>query len=136
MGENIKLLRKRWARISRLEQTIAVLQWDMETYMPEEGVLARSEQLALLSELHHQWLVAEETGRLINNSEKEAEGDYFSDDVSLVRAQQREHMRRAQRFPRNLCRALHALLQKQIPFGSSPGRSQTLILLLIFYRRS
>ncbi len=83
---------EQWARISILEQAASILSWDMETYMPEEGVKARSEQLALLSELAHQWLVSDETSRLLEEAEREAAGgEYFSDRVSMLRAARRTY---------------------------------------------
>jgi carboxypeptidase Taq len=48
-----------------LEKTVAALQWDQETYLPEKGVEERAEQLALLEGIAHQRLVADETGRLL-----------------------------------------------------------------------
>jgi carboxypeptidase Taq len=90
MSSAIEKLNQAWARISRIEQAIAILGWDMETYMPEEGVKPRAEQLALLSELAHRWLVSDETGRLIEDAEAETRGaDYFSIESSLVRAARR-----------------------------------------------
>ncbi len=92
MTTAIEKLNTAWARISRIEQTIAVLGWDMETYMPEEGVKPRAEQLALLSELAHRWLVSDETGRLIEDAESEThESDYYSIEASLVRAARRTY---------------------------------------------
>ena len=95
MGEKINSLKQRWARIHTLEQATAVLQWDMETYMPEEGVNARAEHLSLLSEIAHQWLISDETARIIEDAENEIEGDYFSDDVSMVRVARRLYEREA-----------------------------------------
>ena len=95
MSSAIEQLNAAWTRISRIEQTIAVLGWDMETYMPEEGVTARAEQLALLSELAHRWMVSDETGRLIENAEIETRGsDYFSIEASLVRTARRAYDRK------------------------------------------
>ncbi|HOD16017.1 MAG TPA: carboxypeptidase M32 [Spirochaetota bacterium] len=92
MSPAIEKLNNAWARISRIEQTIAVLSWDMETYMPVEGVKPRAEQLALLSELSHRWLISDETGRLIEDAEAETRGsDYFSIEASLVRAARRAY---------------------------------------------
>ncbi|MBN2157776.1 MAG: carboxypeptidase M32 [Spirochaetes bacterium] len=90
MTEKLDNFIKRWARISRLEQTAAVLGWDMETFMPEEGVKPRSEQIALLSEISHQWLVAPETRCLIEEAENESsDADYFSDSASMLRVARR-----------------------------------------------
>ncbi|OHD63092.1 MAG: hypothetical protein A2176_08290 [Spirochaetes bacterium RBG_13_51_14] len=85
-------LKDQWARISRLEQTIGILSWDMETYMPDDGVKARSEQLALLSELAHQWLISDEMGALLDVAEQDASGrEYFSDEVSMIRVARRAY---------------------------------------------
>jgi len=92
MKSALDKFREQWARISILDQSIAILSWDMETYMPEDGVKARSEQLALLSELAHQWLVSDETARLIEEAERESTGGgYFSDEVSMLRVARRTY---------------------------------------------
>lgn len=49
-----------------LERTIAILQWDQETYLPEAGVEERAEQLALLGSLAHERFASAETGRLLD----------------------------------------------------------------------
>jgi len=95
MPSAIEVFKKQWARISILEQTIAILGWDMETCMPDEGVAARSEQMALLSELAHRWLVSDETARLLEDAERETKGGgYFSDEVSMLRSARRTYDQR------------------------------------------
>ncbi|MBP7584251.1 MAG: carboxypeptidase M32 [Spirochaetes bacterium] len=102
MGDALGKLKAKWARIARLEQSAAVLGWDMETYMPEEGVKGRAEQLALLSELMHRWTVEDETARLIEDAERETSGlDYFSDEAAMVRHARRVHDKSA-RIPGKL----------------------------------
>jgi carboxypeptidase Taq len=92
MKSALDKFREQWARIGILDQSIAILGWDMETYMPEDGVKARSEQLALLSELAHQWLVSDETARLIEDAERESTGSaYFSDEASMLRVARRTY---------------------------------------------
>jgi carboxypeptidase Taq len=92
MKSALDKFREQWSRISILDQTISILSWDMETYMPEDGVKARSEQLALLSELAHQWLVSDDTARLLEKAEREAAGgEYFSDQVSMLRVARRTY---------------------------------------------
>ena len=96
MSLKIDKFKEQWARISRLDQSIAVLSWDMETYMPEKGVKPRSEQLALLSELAHVWLTSDEMARSIEEAEQEVRGgDYFSEEVSMVRVARRTYDKRA-----------------------------------------
>lgn len=95
MPSALDRFKERWARISVLEQTIAVLGWDMETFMPEEGVNARSEQIALLTELAHRWLVSDETARLIGDAEEEASGkEYFSDEAAMLRVARRAYLQK------------------------------------------
>lgn len=48
-----------------LQRILAALQWDQETYLPENGVEERAEQLALLETYAHQTLVAAQTGALL-----------------------------------------------------------------------
>ena len=49
-----------------LERAVAVLRWDQETYLPEDGVEDRSEQLAILESYAHEKLTSAETGRLLS----------------------------------------------------------------------
>ncbi|MFA7397516.1 MAG: carboxypeptidase M32 [Candidatus Bathyarchaeia archaeon] len=44
-----------------------IMHWDMETMMPPKAVQQRSEQLALLSRIHHKLGTAPEIGKLLNN---------------------------------------------------------------------
>jgi len=48
-----------------LERAVAVLQWDMETFLPEKGVEERAEQLALLEGIAHERSISTEAGRLL-----------------------------------------------------------------------
>ena len=64
----LQLLKERFATMSDLNGARSVLFWDQQTYMPEGGVAARAEQLATLSRMAHEMLVADETGRLIEDS--------------------------------------------------------------------
>ncbi len=92
MKSALDKFKEQWARISILEQSISILSWDMETFMPEEGVKARSEQITLLSELAHRWLVSDITARLLEDAEAEAKGaDYFSTEVAMVRVARRAY---------------------------------------------
>lgn len=102
MPEKLDKFIKQWSRISRIDQAAAVLGWDMETFMPEEGVRARAEQLSLLSEISHRWLVSDETRRLIEEAEEESSGgEYFSDAVSMLRVARRLYEQRV-KLPESL----------------------------------
>ena len=49
-----------------LQSAEGIIHWDMETMMPPKAVQLRSEQLALLSQIHHKMSTARETGKLLN----------------------------------------------------------------------
>ncbi len=50
-----------------------IIHWDMETYMPPNAVEQRSQQLALLSRLHHQLATDPEIGTLLNTIQTSSE---------------------------------------------------------------
>ena len=43
----------------------AIVNWDMETMMPPKAVILRSEQLALLSQIHHKMITSPAIGKLL-----------------------------------------------------------------------
>ena len=49
-----------------LSNATGIIHWDMETYMPPKAVEQRSEELSLLSRIHHQMATDPEIGRLLN----------------------------------------------------------------------
>jgi carboxypeptidase Taq len=87
-------LRQRLATVADLSSAAGLLTWDQHTYMPRGAVQARSEQLATLSRLAHEWFTAEETGALIEQAAAEtATHDPASDEASLVRVTRRDYDR-------------------------------------------
>jgi len=52
--------------IAVLGSAVALVNWDMETMMPLKAVELRSEQLALLSQLHHKMSTAPAIGKLLD----------------------------------------------------------------------
>ncbi len=65
MAHTYEKLMERVRDIGRLGAIEQLLDWDQEVYMPAQGVTARAEQMALVAGLCHDWLAAEETGRLL-----------------------------------------------------------------------
>lgn len=61
-----KKLLERNKSLAVLGSTEAIVSWDMETMMPPKAVNLRSEQLALLSEIHHKMATAPATGKLLD----------------------------------------------------------------------
>jgi len=55
----------RMQKIADVKFSAAVLQWDQETYLPPKGAEFRARQLATLSEIAHEWLIAPEFGHLL-----------------------------------------------------------------------
>lgn len=55
----------RLSKLADIAYTGAVLNWDMETYMPPKSAERRSQQLATLSGLAHEHFTSEETGVLL-----------------------------------------------------------------------
>jgi carboxypeptidase Taq len=80
------------ARLSRINQAVALLGWDQQTYMPPGGAEARAEQLATLSELTHEMFVSDETGNLLATCESDLKGaDPESDDVRMLAVIRRDY---------------------------------------------
>jgi len=55
-----------------------IIHWDMETMMPPGAVEQRSEQLALMSRIHHKFATDPETGKLLNTIQKSPEYEALS----------------------------------------------------------
>jgi carboxypeptidase Taq len=70
MPDNLRLtykkLLERNKTLTVLGSTEAIVNWDMETMMPPKAVELRSEQLALLSQIHHKMSTAPATGKLLD----------------------------------------------------------------------
>lgn len=72
--------------IHDLSKALAVLGWDREVMMPEQGQEARIRQLTTLSRLVHTMNTADEMGELIEAAAGELNGaDYDSNEASLIR---------------------------------------------------
>ena len=54
-------------KIADVKYTLAVLQWDQETYLPAKGAALRGQQMATLSEIAHQLFADEQLGVLLND---------------------------------------------------------------------
>lgn len=90
MGEKLDALKEHLAKVADLRHAAAVLNWDQEVNMPEEGVGPRSEQLATLSSMAHEIFTSEETGNLLQAAEAEvADMDFDTDEASHARVTRR-----------------------------------------------
>jgi carboxypeptidase Taq len=78
--EKLKSLSK---EILVLQHAANVLQWDMETYMPESAVVERSEQLMLLYGIIHEKMVSDEMQKVLSNLDEG--GNFSKTDVHMIR---------------------------------------------------
>lgn len=91
MTDNLTRLKARLAEVVDLQQAIALVAWDQQTYMPPGGAAARAAQLGTLQRLAHDLFVADETGHLLAEAAAELDGQPAdSDDVRLVQVTQRD----------------------------------------------
>ncbi len=74
-----KKLLERNKSFALLGSAEAIVNWDMETMMPPKAINLRSEQLALLSEIHHKMSTAPVTGKLLNSMLKHREYESLSE---------------------------------------------------------
>jgi carboxypeptidase Taq len=66
-------LEGRFARISSIEDSIGILQWDAETMMPQGAADSRSDQLATLKGIAHELLTARATSDLLDGANQDSD---------------------------------------------------------------
>ncbi len=59
-----------FSRLLRIEDAIAILQWDGAVMMPEGGASARAEEIATLKGVHHKLLAAPQVAALIRKADQ------------------------------------------------------------------
>jgi len=96
-------LRRELRAIEDLESAAAVLEWDQQTYMPDQGATARARQIALLGEVAHARRTSPRMRELMDglSSMREEEGV----DGAIYRRARRE-WERATRVPGELVRTI------------------------------
>ena len=105
MDEPLAELRQRLAEIQDLERALGVLGWDQRTMMPAGGAPGRAETLATLGGIHHEQLIDDELGRLLDRAQPHVDSlPYDTDDASLVRVTRRDR-EQALRVPADLAAA-------------------------------
>jgi carboxypeptidase Taq len=102
VSEALEQLEERLGKITDLERISRVLSWDQQTMMPPAGSNHRADHLATLRRIAHELLIADETGRLLDELrplEESLEPD--SDDAALIRVARRDY-EKAVRVPTEL----------------------------------
>jgi carboxypeptidase Taq len=99
MATKLEELRAVLAEISDLGAARELLDWDQRTQMPAAGAEIRADQLATLARIHHERLISDELGALIETAAVEVDGrPYDSGEASLVRLARRQ-WEKARRVP-------------------------------------
>jgi carboxypeptidase Taq len=92
VSEALANLKARLGTVTALGEANALLEWDMQCYMPPGGSETRARQMSVLSRLAHEIGTADETGKLLEAAERDLSGaDYDSDDASLLRVVRRDY---------------------------------------------
>lgn len=88
---DLRALKERVAEITDLYSSLCLLDWDQKVTMPPGGHAARAEALATLARIHHERVVDDEMGRLLDRLRPLEESlDYDSDEASLIRVTRRD----------------------------------------------
>lgn len=96
--------RERFGLLTDLEQAAAVLDWDQQTYMPEEGGGHRAQQLAALAGVIHEAHTGTGMAELLDWLQEQA-ADLAEDDAAAVRVARRD-FERERKLPRRLVEEL------------------------------
>jgi carboxypeptidase Taq len=89
--EYYEKLMARLADIQHVGTALAVLGWDQQCYMPPGGARERGEQFATLGRIRHEMFTSDETGRLLEATEREVSGeDPDGDPAANVRVARRD----------------------------------------------
>jgi carboxypeptidase Taq len=100
-GDAITALRAQIAELHHLDQAIALLEWDEETYLPAAGLAQRGEQTATLEGARHGILTSDHFADLIEEAASECDDDAdLTRELFLVRRERS----RALAFPDALVR--------------------------------
>jgi carboxypeptidase Taq len=103
--EPLAELRDCLAEIQDLERALGLLGWDQRTMMPAGGAAGRAETLATLGRIHHERVMGDELGRLLDAAEPHvASLDPADDGAALVRVARRD-WEKARRVPAELAAA-------------------------------
>jgi carboxypeptidase Taq len=90
--EQFQQLKDRIAEIADINYTIALLDWDQQTYMPPGGAGNRGHQLATLQQIAHTKFVSDEIGKLLEDLQSYAEQhDPDSFEARLVKVTRRNY---------------------------------------------
>src|SRR5260221_11142627 len=94
MADALTDLKARLNDVTSMNQINALLDWDLQTQMPEGAAESRARHMSIMSRLIHEMFTADETGKLLDEAAVEAKGaDYDGDDASTLRVARRYYDR-------------------------------------------
>jgi carboxypeptidase Taq len=97
VADALTQLKERLARVTDVERIGRVLNWDQQTMMPPAGWEHRGDHLATLRRIQHETLIADETGRLLDEVRSlEDSLDPDSDDAAFIRLARRDYEKAVQ----------------------------------------
>lgn len=88
MPSAVESLVARYQDLQAISASIGLLNWDRQVLMPPGGAAARTAHVGLLTRMHHEMFVSDETHRLLEAAEADAEPG--SDDAALTRVLRRD----------------------------------------------
>ena len=91
MENKLDHLKQILGKVSDFSYAIAVLDWDQQVNMPEEGDLERGEQISTIQEVAHNLFVSDEVGQLLSDLlSKSSDLEPESDEARLIKVTKRE----------------------------------------------
>ena len=109
--ETYEALMTRVRRMANLHYAAAMLRWDQQVTMPDDGTYARSRQLSAIDAVHHDLLIDAETGDLLSALE---ETDLSPEREAVLREVGRDYDR-AVSVPTSLVEAISQAESEAIP---------------------
>ncbi len=106
LAKSLDRLKKIDAELQKLAHISALLSWDQETFMPDEAVGERAEQLALLEGIMHDRFTSSEAGELLGSlgvgKDTPTGSDDFNDNERAFLREFYRRYRRKTQLPRRL----------------------------------
>jgi carboxypeptidase Taq len=99
MKDSLDFIYKRQKELSIIGGVASLLGWDQLTYMPQQGLIERSEQGALISRLSHEWVVSDTFWDHILNLKKPQHYDQLSKRDQQVLFRLMDDVEKARKVP-------------------------------------
>ncbi len=123
MEDKLEKLNSILKKVHNLRYTSALLEWDQQVNMPQDGIEERGEQIATISELAHNLFVSEEVGQLLNDLQPYADSlENDSDERRLIKVTRR-HFDQETKIPVKLLMDLSQATTNAFPYWEKAKES-------------